>query len=111
MKVADKVAIVTGGGNGIGAALSAKLAQLDARIVVADLDGDAAQAVADTINAERPGVAVASGGDVSDTEHIKQLIALADNEFGPVDLYFANAGSPVSQVWTSPKRSGTNPSM
>ena len=42
MKVADKVAIVTGGGNGIGAALSAKLAQLDARIVVADLDGEPA---------------------------------------------------------------------
>ena len=92
MKVADKVAIVTGGGNGIGAALCTKLAQLDARIVVADLDGDAAQAVADTINAERPGSAVASGGDVSETAHIEQLIALADNEFGPVDLYFANAG-------------------
>ncbi|MDT7734952.1 MAG: hypothetical protein QOE12_2126, partial [Mycobacterium sp.] len=92
MKVADKVAIVTGGGNGIGAALSAKLAQLDARIVVADLDGDAAQAVADAINAERPGVAVAAGGDVSDTANIQRLITLADKEFGPVDLYFANAG-------------------
>jgi len=92
VKVADKVAIVTGGGNGIGAALCTKLAQLEARIVVADLDGDAAQAVADTINAERPGAAVASGGDVSDTAHIEQLIALAANEFGPVELYFANAG-------------------
>ena len=44
------------------------------------------------INADRPGAAVASGGDVSDTAHIQQLIALAENEFGPVDLYFANAG-------------------
>ena len=92
MKVADKVAIVTGGGNGIGAALSAKLAQRDARIVIADLDGDAAQAVADAINAERPRVAVAAGGDVSDTATIQRLITLADKEFGPVDLYFANAG-------------------
>jgi NAD(P)-dependent dehydrogenase (short-subunit alcohol dehydrogenase family) len=92
VKVADKVAIVTGGGNGIGAALATKLAQRDARVVVADLDGDAAQAVADRINAEHPGVAVASGGDVSETAHIGQLITLADNEFGPVDLYFANAG-------------------
>lgn len=92
MKVADKVAIVTGGGNGIGAALATKLAERDARVVVADLDGGAAQAVADRINAERPGAAIASGGDVSETAHIGQLIALADNVFGPVDLYFANAG-------------------
>jgi NAD(P)-dependent dehydrogenase (short-subunit alcohol dehydrogenase family) len=92
VKVADKVAIVTGGGSGIGAAIAAKLAQLDARVVVADLNGDAAQAVADSINAEHPGVAVASSGDVSDTAQIKQLITLATNEFGPVDLYFANAG-------------------
>src|SRR6202020_214650 len=42
--------------------------------------------------ADRAGTAIASGGDVSDTEHIKQCIALAENEFGPVDLYFANAG-------------------
>ena len=92
MKVADKVAIVTGGGNGIGAALAAKLAQLDARIVVADSMARLPHAVTGGINADRPGVAVASAGDVSDTAHIKQLIALADNEFGPVDLYFANAG-------------------
>src|SRR6202000_2897337 len=38
------------------------------------------------------GTAIASGGDVSETEHIKRLIALAENEFGPIDLYFANAG-------------------
>jgi NAD(P)-dependent dehydrogenase (short-subunit alcohol dehydrogenase family) len=92
VKVADKVAVVTGGGNGIGAALAARLAQQAARVVVADLDGDAAQAVAEGINADRPGAAVASSGDVSDTAHIKQLIALATSEFGPVDLYFANAG-------------------
>ncbi len=92
MKVADKVAIVTGGGNGIGAALAAKLAHQDARVVVADINSQAADAVASGINADRAGTAIASGGDVSDTEHIKQLIALAENEFGPVDLYFANAG-------------------
>ena len=92
VKVADKVAIVTGGGNGIGAALAAKLAHQDARVVVADINSHAADAVAERINADGPGAAVASGGDVSDTAHIQQLIALAENEFGPVDLYFANAG-------------------
>ncbi len=92
MKVAEKVAIVTGGGNGIGAAVAVKLATLDARVVVADLDSGAAGVVADGINAERRGAAVAVSGDVSDTGQIEQLIGRAESEFGPVDLYFANAG-------------------
>lgn len=92
MKVADKVAIVTGGGNGIGAALATRLVQHDARVVVADLDADAARAVADGINAERPGAAIAAGADVADTAQIQRLITLAECGFGPVDLYFANAG-------------------
>jgi NAD(P)-dependent dehydrogenase (short-subunit alcohol dehydrogenase family) len=92
VKVADKVAIVTGGGNGIGGALAAKLAQQDARVLVADLDADAARAVADGINAERPGAAIAAGADVTDTAQIQRLITLAESGFGPVDLYFANAG-------------------
>ena len=92
MKVADKVAIVTGGGNGIGGALAAKLAQQDARVLVADLDADAARGVADAINAERPGAAIAAGADVADSAQIQRLIMLAESGFGPVDLYFANAG-------------------
>lgn len=92
MKIADKVAIVTGGGNGIGAALAAKLAQHDARVLVADLDADAARAVADDINAGRPGAAIAAGADVADTAQIQRLITLAESGFGAVDLYFANAG-------------------
>ncbi|HEY9304189.1 MAG TPA: SDR family oxidoreductase [Mycobacterium sp.] len=92
MKVADKVAIVTGGGNGIGSALATKLAQHDARVVVADLDADAARVVADGINAERPGAAIPAGADVADTAQIQRLITLAESGFGPVDLYFANAG-------------------
>jgi len=92
VKVADKVAIVTGGGNGIGGALAAKLAQQDARVLVADLDADAARGVADAINAERPGAAIAAGADVADSAQIQRLIMLAESGFGPVDLYFANAG-------------------
>ena len=92
MKVADKVAIVTGGGNGIGSALANKLAQQDARVVVADIDSSAADAVAGAINAERPGAAIAAGADVADTAQIRRLITLAESGFGPVDLYFANAG-------------------
>ncbi|CAJ1500116.1 SDR family oxidoreductase [[Mycobacterium] kokjensenii] len=92
MKVAERVAIVTGGGNGIGEALAVALAGARAKVVVADLDTDAAEAVTDRINTEHPGAAVAFGGDVSNTETIRNLIALTEDRHGPVDLYFANAG-------------------
>ncbi|OMC11292.1 dehydrogenase [Mycolicibacter heraklionensis] len=93
MKVADRVAIVTGGGGGIGGALAAALAEAGAKVVVADLDAEAAAAVADRINAAQPGAAIGRGGDVSDTATIGELIALAQEHYGPVDFYFANAGT------------------
>ncbi|MFD6451456.1 SDR family oxidoreductase [Nocardia sp. NPDC060220] len=92
MRVADKVAIVTGGGAGIGAALAAALAAAGAKVVVADLDEPAALAVSEQINADHPGTTVGVGADAAVTEEIRGLIAVAQQHFGPVDLYFANAG-------------------
>ncbi|MEU6067544.1 SDR family oxidoreductase [Streptomyces sp. NPDC047082] len=92
MNVAQRVAIVTGGGGGIGSALVARLAREGARVVVADLDADSAQAVSQSVNAHHPGNTVSAGADVSDTAQIQELVALAEAAFGPVDLYFANAG-------------------
>lgn len=92
MKVAGRVAIVTGGGGGIGGAVARALAVEGARVVVADLDAGAAQALADGINAERTGAATAACADVADVDAIRELIMLAENNFGPVDMYFANAG-------------------
>lgn len=92
MEIAGTTAVVTGGGGGIGGAIARALADAGARVVVADLDETAAGAVAAAINADRPGRAVAAGGDVSDEEVIRALVARAEVEFGPVDLYFANAG-------------------
>ncbi|MFC9892173.1 SDR family oxidoreductase [Nocardia sp. NPDC127579] len=88
MEISGKVAIVTGGGAGIGAALARRLADGGARVVIADLDSAGAARVAESIGAH----AVAVGGDVSDEQVIAGLIARAEAEFGPVDLYFANAG-------------------
>ncbi|WP_227982351.1 SDR family oxidoreductase [Nocardia spumae] len=92
MQVAQKVAIVTGGGGGIGGAIAAALAAAGARVVVADIDGAAARAVADDIAAAHPGACVSTGADVSDPDAIAGLIAFAEHTFGPVDMYFANAG-------------------
>ena len=89
MKVAGKVAVVTGGAGGIGAALAHRLADVGARVVVADIDGDGAKIVAERIGAER---AAATGADVSSVDDIRRVLTLAQERFGPVDMYFANAG-------------------
>lgn len=89
MKVAGKVAIVTGGGGGIGGALADRLVAEGAKVVVSDLDSASATDVADRLGGAS---AVALGGDASSPEVIASLIALAEDTFGPVDLYFANAG-------------------
>ncbi|MGP3998730.1 SDR family oxidoreductase [Streptomyces sp. 8N706] len=92
VKVAGKVAIVTGGGGGIGAALARGLAAEGASVLVADIDGAAAEEVSATIDNAHPGGAIGAAADVSDEAQIRQLIAQAGSAFGPVDLYFANAG-------------------
>ncbi|UQS25468.1 SDR family oxidoreductase [Amycolatopsis thermalba] len=78
--------VVTGGGGGIGAALARRFAAEGARIVVADLDGPAAEAVA----AEVGGVAVA--GDAAGVDGVASLIQRASDELGAIDLFCANAG-------------------
>ncbi len=85
----DRVAVVTGGGAGIGAALASALVDAGNRVVVVDLDGDAAQAVADRLG-ER---ARALGGDVADDAVIAAAVDLAESTFGPLDVFVANAGT------------------
>jgi NAD(P)-dependent dehydrogenase (short-subunit alcohol dehydrogenase family) len=92
VRLAGRTAIVTGGGGGIGGAIAQRLAAAGVRVVVADIDGAAAGDVTATINATHPGAAVAATGDVADEQCIQGLIDQAAATFGPVDLYFANAG-------------------
>jgi NAD(P)-dependent dehydrogenase (short-subunit alcohol dehydrogenase family) len=87
MELADKHVVVTGGGNGIGRALCRRFAAGGARaIVVADLDGDGATAVADEIG----GTAVRL--DVSVEAEVAGLVESAIDANGPIDLFCANAG-------------------
>jgi NAD(P)-dependent dehydrogenase (short-subunit alcohol dehydrogenase family) len=94
VKVDGKVAVVTGAGGGIGAALAHRLADAGARVVVADLDAAGALATAAAIGDQR---AAAVGADVADTKDIKKVLDVARERFGPVDLYCANAGVPGAQ--------------
>jgi NAD(P)-dependent dehydrogenase (short-subunit alcohol dehydrogenase family) len=86
--VAGAGVVVTGAGSGIGAALSRRLAAEGARVVVNDINAEAAREVA----ASCPGQAVAIGGDAASEDGVAALITAARAELGEIDLYCANAG-------------------
>lgn len=83
------VAVITGGGKGIGAALAQALSRAGSSVVVADLDGEAAAEVVAQLPA---GTALAVAGDVSDERFLRHLISRAESEFGPITTFVANAG-------------------
>jgi NAD(P)-dependent dehydrogenase (short-subunit alcohol dehydrogenase family) len=87
VRVAGKTIVVTGGGNGIGAALAAKFAAEGAGgVLVADIDGAAAREVAGRIG----GLAVEA--DVGDEAAVRHIVSSAEDAFGPIDLFCSNAG-------------------
>src|SRR4051794_23303265 len=82
-------AVVTGGGSGIGAALARRLAAAGvAKLIVADIDGEAASAVA----AEVDGIGLRV--DVGREQEVLALVERAEAELGQVDLFCSNAGVP-----------------
>lgn len=86
MELTDKHAVITGGASGIGAATARAFARLGARVVVADLNGEDARQVA----AEIGGEAVVC--DVGREEDVGALVEQAERRFGPIDVFFSNAG-------------------
>ena len=100
MELSDRVVVVTGGASGIGRALAWRLAEEGARgVVVADLDAPGAQAVATAIGERALGV----GCDVADEAQVIGLVARAEEAFGPVDLFCANAGVAVGTDLETPE--------
>jgi NAD(P)-dependent dehydrogenase (short-subunit alcohol dehydrogenase family) len=83
---AGSVAVVTGAGGGIGAALATRFAADGASVVVADLDGEAARSVAARIGG------VPETLDVADAAAVTDLVERTVGRFGRVDLFCANAG-------------------
>jgi len=81
-----KIAVVTGGGNGIGRAICRRLARDDVKVVVVDLDKDAA----DTVAAEINGIAYCV--DVADEADMLGLVDDVEENVGPIDLFASNAG-------------------
>jgi rhamnulose-1-phosphate aldolase/alcohol dehydrogenase len=98
--LATRVAFVTGGGSGIGAAIARRLAAEGACVVIADRDAAAAEKVAAGLGASalRPAdVAVAVAADVTDEAQVAEAIRQGVLAFGGVDLVVNNAGLSLSR--------------
>lgn len=91
LSLEGRVAIVTGSGSGIGAAIARLFAGSGARVVVADIDIDAAKGVASAIRSEG-GLAEAENVDVADEENCKDLVLRTASSWGPCDVLVNNAG-------------------
>ncbi|MEO9517233.1 MAG: SDR family oxidoreductase [Paracoccaceae bacterium] len=86
MHLKDKTAIVTGAGSGFGAGIARAFADQGARVMVADLNTDAAQAIAAEVNG------VPCTVDVSSGDSVNAMAELAKSEFGDTDILVNNAG-------------------
>ena len=85
-ELAGQVALVTGGGRGIGAAIARELAQAGMRVAVAARSRDQIEQVAEEIG----GIAV--GADVSDRASVTDMVASVEGELGAVDVLVNDAG-------------------
>lgn len=86
MRLENKTAIITGGASGFGAGIAETLARAGAKIVIADINLEAARAVADRLN----GTAVKV--DVSNAREMAALVALVMKDHGSIDVFVNNAG-------------------
>lgn len=98
MRLKDKVAVVTGAGDGIGRAIAVEFAREGARVVVSDIDATAGAATSADISA--------SGGDarfvrcdVAKEAEVRALIEAAEREYGRVDIMVNNAGIARPDEW------------
>jgi len=91
MKLDGKVAVVTGGGSGIGAGICRACAREGASVAVTDMDPNAAASVVADIRSAH-GVADAWAFDVADAEAVEQAADQIEARLGPIDIWVNNAG-------------------
>jgi 3-oxoacyl-[acyl-carrier protein] reductase len=87
----DKVVIVTGGGHGIGKAYCLGFGRVGSRVVVADIDGPAAEQVATQVGKETGAESLAIQVDVSDEDSTHGMVAATVQRFGRIDVLINNA--------------------
>ena len=92
MKLKDKVCIVTGSASGIGLAIARRYVLEGAKVAIADLRRDAAEATAAELTAMGPGEAIGLAMDVTSEEAVNAGVAAVVGKWGRVDVLVSNAG-------------------
>jgi 3-oxoacyl-[acyl-carrier protein] reductase len=95
MKLKDKVAVITGAGSGIGRETALVFAEQGAKIVVADLNLEAAQETCEMINKSR-GASIPVKVNVSNADEVQSMYETTLKQFDKLDIVFNNAGVPMS---------------
>ncbi len=105
MNIKNKIAIVTGGGRGIGAAIALKLAEYGADVVVADLDAQTAESTSEQISGQYDVRSLAMQIDVTDLDQTKRLVSDTISQLGGLDILVNNVGwDDAQKFWeTSPE--------
>ena len=91
-RVDGKIALVTGGGSGLGRAISELLVREGARVAVTDIDAGAARETVDGLPRERPGAAIAIRHDVTEAADWSAALEAAKAEFAGLHILVNNAG-------------------
>lgn len=91
-RVENKIALVTGAAQGLGAAAARMLAREGAFVMLTDINVDGVSKVADTINRSAPGHAASMQQDVTDESAWKEVLATTVKQFGGLNILVNNAG-------------------
>jgi 2-deoxy-D-gluconate 3-dehydrogenase len=92
LSIEGKNALITGGAKGIGAAITRRLHEAGANVMIVDLDAETASGLAAELDGDRPGSATAQRCDVSDSSQIRAVVDAAIERFGHIDILVNNAG-------------------